>query len=402
MGNMAQQLPRLLLAAGLNIAAAILTGWFSGNWWLALLVLTLGAGASASLFLSIFDSSSESEASETLVDNLGATRELLNYLNLETGKEFDNIRSENEQVRDILADAIEKLVDSFTELERQTTRQQELAATISGTRTDLGSEGHVNFNTLFGVIEGTLAKLIHAIVQNSVDATKLSESMAQAQEQFRHIQGMLHDVRKIADQTNLLAVNASVEAARAGAAGMGFSVVAAEVHNLSLRSNRFSEQIYSSVQTIAASLELVERSIKEVATSSQDIASAEQKHVETILDQTRTFHKKVNDSAAEIGDISQKVSRQVGVAVTSMQFQDMATQVVDTVTRRIDGLDCLLDSLADLEVELSPEEIIDLNKQQQHMLKLQRMLRVANQLVRESQHNPVAQKSMDEGEIELF
>lgn len=402
MGSVALQPPRLLLATGLNIAAALVTGWFSGDLWLALLVLFLGAGASASLLFSAAATSSEAEVKEEQVDNLGATYELLNYLNLETGNEFDNIRSENAQVRDILADAIVKLIDSFTELERQTTRQQELAATISGTRTDPSSEKQVNFTTLFKDIEATLATLISASVQNSTDATKLSETMAQAQQQFRHIQGMLHDVRKIADQTNLLAVNASVEAARAGAAGKGFSVVAAEVRNLSIRSNRFSEQIYSSVQTIAASLEQVERSIKEVATTSQKLASTEQEHVDGILRQTRTFHKEVNDSAVEIGDISRNVSRQVGAAITSMQFQDMATQVVDTVTRRIDGLDRLLDSLVKLEVELSPEDGDGLSKQQQHMLKLQRMLQAAQQLVRDNQHNPVTKKSMDEGDIELF
>ncbi len=401
MVKVSPQLTRLILAAGLNIAAALMTGWFSGSLWLALLVLCLSAGASASLGSSLFASSNVDE-NEALADNFGATRDLFNYLNLETGKEFNNIRSENKQIKGILADAIGKLIDSFTELERQTTRQQELAATISGTSSDQGSKGDVGFSTLFRDIEAALAKLINASVQNSVDATQLSESMSQAQEQFRHIQGMLHDVRKIADQTNLLAVNASVEAARAGDAGRGFSVVAAEVRNLSIRSNRFSEQIYTSVQAIAASLGQVERSIKEVANTSKELASTEQKHVDELLDQTRAFHTKVNDSAAEIGDISRNVSLQVGVAVTSMQFQDMASQVVETVTRRVDAMDLLLDSLAELEVELDPEDAVGLNRQQQDMLKLQRMLEIANQLVRESQHNPVAQKSMDEGEIELF
>jgi methyl-accepting chemotaxis protein len=336
------------------------------------------------------------------VDNLGATRELLGYLNQETGNEFSNIRSENTQVKDILSDAIDKLVNSFTELERQTKRQQDLAATISGTGSETQDGQQVNFNTLFRDIEQTLAALIDGIVKNSTDATRLSESMAQAQQQFHNIQAMLHDVRKIADQTNLLAVNASVEAARAGAAGKGFAVVAGEVRNLSIRSNRFSEQIYSSVKGIASSLEQVEESIKKVATSSEDLASTQQGHVDTILEQTRSFHTRVDESAAEIGDISRSVSHQVGSAVTSLQFQDMATQVVDTVTRRVDAMDNLLDSLAALEVELSPEESTNLNQQQQHMLKLQRMLQEANRLVRESQHNPVTQKSMDEGDIELF
>ncbi|MGC9519503.1 MAG: methyl-accepting chemotaxis protein [Desulfuromonadaceae bacterium] len=400
MGTESPQYGRVFLAAGLNTAAAVAVAWLSGMWWLALVVIG-AAAVGLALILSGNRTSSAAPAKEPLVDNLGATRELLGYLNQETGREFDNIRSENTQVKDILSDAIDKLVNSFTELERQTKRQQDLAATISGTDSALQGE-QINFNTLFKEIENTLATLIEGIVKNSADATRLSESMAQAQQQFHNIQAMLHDVRKIADQTNLLAVNASVEAARAGAAGKGFSVVAEEVRNLSIRSNRFSDQIYTSVQGIATSLEEVEKAITRVATTSEELATSKQKHVETILNQTRSFHTRVDESAAEIGDISQSVSHQVGAAVTSLQFQDMATQVVDTVTRRIDALDHLLDSLAELEVELSPEESTTLNQQQQHMLKLQRMLQEANRLVRESEHNPVTQKSMDEGDIELF
>ncbi|MFO7831318.1 MAG: methyl-accepting chemotaxis protein [Desulfuromonadaceae bacterium] len=402
MGAQSPGRAKLLVASGLNLGAAAAVAWISGVWWLALVVV---AAAVAGMIL-ILSRGNASDANagkgEPLVDNLGATRDLLGYLNQETGSEFNNIRSENVQVKDILSDAIDKLVNSFTELERQTQRQQDLAATISGTGGDAQQGEQVNFNTLFRDIDETLATLIDAIVKNSSDATRLSESMAQAQQQFQNIQAMLHDVRKIADQTNLLAVNASVEAARAGAAGKGFAVVAEEVRNLSIRSNRFSEQIYSSVQGIASSLGQVEESIKKVATSSEAIASTQQGRVDTILDQTRSFHTRVNESAAEIGDISRSVSHQVGSAVTSLQFQDMATQIVDTVTRRVDAMDNLLDSLAELEVELTPEESATLNQQQQHMLKLQHMLQEANRLVRDSQHNPVTQKSMDEGDIELF
>lgn len=394
---------KLIVVAGINLAAAVAVAWISGVWWLALVVV-LAAGLGIALLLSQQDASVSASGAQKkpLVDNLGATRELLSYLNQETGKEFSNVRSENAQVKDILTDAIDKLVNSFTELERQTKRQQDLAGVISGADAATQDGKEVNFNTLFRDIEKTLATLIDGIVRNSTDATRLSESMAQAQQQFHNIQAMLHDVRKIADQTNLLAVNASVEAARAGAAGKGFAVVAGEVRNLSIRSNRFSEQIYSSVKGIASSLEQVEESIKKVATSSEDLATTQQERVDTILEQTRSFHTRVDESAAEIGDISRSVSQQVGSAVTSLQFQDMATQVVDTVTRRVDALDHLLDSLAALEVELSTEESASLNQQQQHMLKLQRMLQEANRLVRDSQHNPVTQKSMDEGDIELF
>ena len=399
MGNLTG---KILIALGLSVVAAVVVGWISGLWWLSIMLIAVGLVQTYLVSGFKEDTGKKYAGKEFQVDNFGATRELLRYLNQEMGSEFDNALRENQQVRDILADAINKLVNSFTELERQSGRQQELAAVISGTGVSMPQDEQVNFNSLFKNIETILTRLIDAIVQNSLAATGLSESMAQTQQQFKSIQGMLHDVRKIADQTNLLAVNASVEAARAGAAGKGFSVVAEEVRNLSIRSNRFSDQIYDSVQGIASSLAQVEHTIKQLATTSDELATTERERVATILDQTVSFHDKVNTSAAEIGEISRSVSQQVGAAVTSMQFQDMATQVLETVTRRLDALAHLMESLANLDVDLDAEEVTGLNEQQQHMLKLQRMLREASAIVRESQHNPVSQKSMDEGDIELF
>ncbi|WP_305043374.1 methyl-accepting chemotaxis protein [Geoalkalibacter sp.] len=329
------------------------------------------------------------------------TKSLFEFLAHQFNGQFANIKTENGQVRTLLADAIEKLINSFTGLEEQTRRQQEIALGLAG-KGGAGQGAGLSFETFLGEIDGVLKTFAEAIGRNSELARSMTQSMGETSAQFQKVLGLLGEVKKIADQTNLLAINAAVEAARAGQAGKGFAVVAEEVRNLSIRSNRFSDQIGASVAGISQALAEVEQVIGRMASQDQIVTGSAKQRVDELMDKTREFNRSVEKSGREISETSERVATEVRHAVTSLQFQDMATQVIGTVNSRVENLESLLGGLAVLSLDhrARGEDVSD--DCQLRLDEFKAALEEASRLLEKASHNPVSQKSMDEGDIELF
>lgn len=89
-----------------------------------------------------------------------------------------------------------------------------------------------------------------------------SEAIAQLNEQSRNIQAIVSTISAIAEQTNLLALNAAIEAARAGEQGRGFAVVADEVRQLAARTSESTKEIGS---VVSQNGQLTDKATREMA-----------------------------------------------------------------------------------------------------------------------------------------
>ena len=166
----------------------------------------------------------------------------------------------------------------------------------------------------------SLSRLIGEVGQVEATVKEIAESVTEFVRSTESITNMTRQVKDIADQTNLLALNAAIEAARAGEQGRGFAVVADEVRKLAEKSSASASEIDAVTHTLAQQAEVVRRSIE----SGLDHIASSQSSMNTVAEVLSSASTSVTevgrglDAIASATDEQRRVSGEVAQNIESI------------------------------------------------------------------------------------
>lgn len=163
----------------------------------------------------------------------------------------------------------------------------------------------------------------------AADIDEASQSVYAVEKRTEEIKAMLEVIQSVTEQTNLLALNAAIEAARAGEQGRGFAVVADEVRSLAMRSGESAEEIRqiieglitdttSAVNNMSTSKDRSEKNLQQTEVVANSLMGIEQS-IQSILETSEVIANATNEQNTVAREISQNTNRIKGFSTSSAE-----------------------------------------------------------------------------------
>lgn len=245
---------------------------------------------------------------------LASSAEELSVVTTQSHKSMEDQRSSTEQ----MATAINQMSASLHEVAQNAVNAADAVA-AADSEAEHGKE----------VVSGTISNIstMAAEVQKASDVIQLLAVDSE------NIGKVLDVIREIAEQTNLLALNAAIEAARAGEQGRGFAVVADEVRTLAQRTQESTEEIQSTIECLQARAKEavgVMAEGKNQADNSVDHADGAGKSLDSIVGSVATMRDMTTQIASAVEQQS-AVSEELNQTVVAIN--DVSVEVVSGATQ---------------------------------------------------------------------
>lgn len=325
---------------------------------------------------------------------------LQNILSLNDAKVHEDIR----RGKTLISDAVVKLGNSFNSLNNQTRSQQQLVSTLIDEVSQSKVGHHSNRASVREIADGMsciLQGFMDTLNQVSAQSGGVIAKMEAMTEVVNQTFSLLSNVEMITKQTNLLSLNAFIEAARSGEAGRGFQVVATEMRNLSHSSARLNEQIRVQVEQSKKIVHETRDVVNQMAMRDTTSLIEAKDQADILFAKLGVMNEYVSENLSQVSEISQSIDRSVGMAVQSLQFEDIVGQVLSHADRELSQQEQIL---ADLRTYL--KQFTDATQNggdiRTALLALEKRLDAVQQAGSLHKSKAVLQQSMEEGDVELF
>ena len=322
--------------------------------------------------------------------------------------ELKNARKEIATICDLVNEAVQKLNSSFQGLNHNTQQQEQVLLSLIDrmTRSNNASNSEEAESQSLEKFAGEMGNIIEYFIGQVLTTSQESMTMVHKIDDMAtkmgEVEALVADVRTIADQTNLLALNAAIEAARAGEAGRGFAVVADEVRKLSQNSNEFSNQISGVVDAALANIDEAKFIVGKMASKDMSIAIESKARVDRMLVEVSDLNVFLSDKLGEATAVTESITDNVNLAVISLQFEDMVTQHIHHVEKRLALLEEVDKQGWQQLLSLKDGGIRSGQTIDKDLVALRETVQKLDARFKDLVHNPAATDGAAQGDIDLF
>jgi len=263
---------------------------------------------------------------------------------------MEELSGQAEEIRQGADMQKERIATTATAMEEMNATVREVAQN-AGSAAEMGKDARNQAATGAGIVE----RSIQAMQTTQQQSQVLKQDMGELGRQAESIGAVITVIEDIADQTNLLALNAAIEAARAGEHGRGFAVVADEVRKLAEKTMQATKEVGQSIKSIqgvaASNIANMDKALEDLtqaaglSTDSGQVLQAIVQSTETSATQIQSIATAAEEQSAATEEISRSIEEINAIAVGAARGVQATTAALRELAREAERLRNLIQEL---------------------------------------------------------